>query len=142
LMTIDHDEPDLVGPVGARQQPLDPIFTFIADNRTKGISPTTGLTFHLEPALSAALWDLGGDEILERLQPEFDRILGNVVPSVTQVKKWRYAAPRSGHDDLFLAVDGVSQPVMLAGDAFGEAKVEGAFLSGRAVAEHVLQLNR
>jgi len=142
LMTTEDDVSEVVGPLGAVQQPLDPMFTFIADNRAKGISPTTGLTFHVEPALSAALWSLDNDEILSRLQPEFDRVLGTVKPASVQVKKWRYAAPRSSHDDLFLPVDRTSRPVMLAGDAFGDAKVEGAFLSGRAVAEHILRLNR
>jgi predicted NAD/FAD-dependent oxidoreductase len=140
LMTTDHDVRKIVGPLGARQQPDDPVFTFVADNRTKGISPQTALTLHVEPALSAALFDLGSDEILQRLQPELDRVLGSVEPQTVQVKKWRYAAPRSGHDDLFLAVEGTSHPVFLAGDAFGEAKVEGAFLSGRSVATHILTL--
>ena len=142
MMTTEDDVSHIVGSIGALQQPLDPMFTFIADNRTKGISPSTGLTFHVEPALSAALWNLGSEEILERLGPEFERVLGNVAPQATQVKKWRYAAPRSGHDDPFLAVDGMSRPVLLAGDAFGDAKVEGAFLSGRAVAARLLELIR
>ncbi|MGI9610325.1 MAG: FAD-dependent oxidoreductase, partial [Acidimicrobiia bacterium] len=140
LMTTDDDVGAVVGPLGARQQPLDPMFTFIADNHSKGISPQTALTFHVEPALTAALWGLGNDEILHRLQPEFDRVLGSVKPSTIQVKKWRYATPRSSHDDLFLPIDGTSAPVILAGDGFGEAKVEGAFLSGRAVAEQILSL--
>ncbi|MFW2382275.1 MAG: NAD(P)/FAD-dependent oxidoreductase [Acidimicrobiales bacterium] len=140
LMTTDDDAGEVVGPLGARQQPLDPMFTFIADNQRKGISPQTALTFHVESALSAALWDLGHDEILHRLQPEFDRVLGSVKPVQIQVKKWRYATPRSSHDDLFLPIGGTSVPVVLAGDGFGEAKVEGAFLSGRAVAERILRL--
>ncbi len=138
LMTTEDDVHEIVGPLGARQQPFDPVFTFIADNRTKGISPDTALTFHVEPALSAALYDLDVDEILRRLQPELDRILGPVKPATVQVKRWRYAAPRSSHDDLFFEIEGISQPVFLAGDAFGEAKVEGAFLSGRAVASRIL----
>jgi predicted NAD/FAD-dependent oxidoreductase len=138
LMTTEDDVREIVGPFGARQQPLDPVFTFIADNRTKGISPHTALTFHVEPAVSAALFDLDGDEVLRRLQPELDRVLGPVKPLAVQVKKWRYAAPRSGHDDRFCEVEGTSQPVFIAGDAFGEAKVEGAFLSGRAVASRIL----
>ena len=139
LISTDDDVSAVVGPTGARQAPLDPMFTFIADNKTKGISPETVLTFHAEAALSAALWDLSNDEILDRLQPELDRVLGSVKPSAIQVKKWRYAAPRSGHVDRFLRVDGTSRPLYLAGDAFGEAKVEGAFRSGRAVARALLE---
>lgn len=138
LVATDDDVAGVVGPIGARQAPLDPMFTFIADNKTKGISPETLLTFHTEAALSAALWNLDSDEILARLQPELDRVLGGVKPTSIQVKKWRYAAPRSGHSDRFLQVEGCSRPLFLAGDAFGEAKVEGAFRSGRAVARALL----
>ncbi len=134
LISTDDDVESIVGPNGARQQPLDPMFTFIADNRTKGISPETLLTFHTEPALSAALWNLEDKEILERLQPELGRVLGTVTPTAIQVKKWRYAAPRSGHPERFLSIPTTSAPVILAGDAFGEARVEGAFLSGRHAA--------
>ena len=139
LIATDDDVSGVVGPIGARQAPLDPMFTFIADNKLKGISPETVLTFHTEAALSAALWNLTNDEILDRLQPELSLVLGSVKPTSIQVKKWRYAVPRSGHDDRFLRVDGVSQPLFLAGDAFGEAKVEGAFRSGRAVARALLE---
>ena len=137
LVATSDDVAHVVGPIGARQRPLDPMFTFIADNKLKGISPETLLTIHAEPALSAALWGLSNAEILERLQPELDRVLGPVVPTSIQVKKWRYAAPRSGHADRFLRVD-ASRPLFLAGDAFGEARVEGAFRSGRAVAQALL----
>ena len=138
LVATDDDVAGVVGSIGARQAPLDPMFTFIADNKLKGISPETLLTFHTEAALSAALWDLDSDEILARLQPELDRVLGQVRPTSIQVKKWRYAAPRSGHAERYLRIEGCSRPLFLAGDAFGEAKVEGAFRSGRAVAQALL----
>lgn len=138
LVATDDDVSGVLGPIGARQAPLDPMFTFIADNKTKGISPETLLTFHTEPALSAALWNLSNDAILDRLQAELSRVLGSVKPTSIQVKKWRYAAPRSGHTDRCLRVEGTSRPIYLAGDAFGEAKVEGAFRSGRAVADALL----
>ncbi len=138
LATTDADIAKFLGPSGALQQPLDPMFTFIADNRAKGISKETGLTLHVEPALSSALWNCGDAEILERLTPELIRVFGNTKMKEMQVKKWRYAAPRNGHPDRFLAVDRTSHPLVMAGDAFGGAKVEGAFLSGRRAAEYLL----
>jgi len=137
LIPTEDDVSALVGPSGARQQPLDPMFTFIADNKAKGISPATVLTIHVEPALSAALWSLSDTKILARLQPELTRVLGNIQPTEVQVKKWRYAAPRTGYPERFLSLAHVGCPLVLAGDAFGEARVEGAFLSGRAVAREV-----
>lgn len=139
LVITDTDPADRLGRGGALQQPLDPMFTFIAENRAKGISDNFGLTFHTEPALSAALFDCPDQEIVARLTPELRRVLGDKSWKEIQVKRWRYAGPRNGHPDHFLVVDGPSHPVLLAGDAFGGAKVEGAFLSGRRAAEELLR---
>ncbi|NNF55897.1 MAG: NAD(P)-binding protein [Acidimicrobiales bacterium] len=139
LLITEHDPAGRLGPAGALQQPLDPMFTFIAENRAKGISDHIGLTFHTEPALSAALFDCSDQEIIDRLTPELRRVLGGDTWNEIQVKKWRYAGPRNGHPDRFLAVKGVRLPVLLAGDAFGGARVEGAFLSGRRAAEQLLR---
>ncbi len=138
LVITDTDPADRLGASGALQQPLDPMFTFIAENRAKGISDHIGLTFHTEPALSAALFDRPDQEIIDRLTPELHRVLGCKTWHEIQVKKWRYAGPRNGHPDRFLTVDGTSHPVILAGDAFGGARVEGAFLSGRRAAQQLL----
>ncbi len=123
-----------LGPAGARQLSSDPTFTFVADNRTKGISDRSAVTFHVDPGLSSSMWQLPDVEIRSRLEPEIGRFLGPVGVREFQVKKWRYAAPRQIHPDRYIDVRGCSRPVLLAGDAFGGAKVEGAFLSGRASA--------
>ncbi len=48
------------------------------------------------------------------------------------MKRWRYAQPTTGYDERCLATDGAA--LVFAGDAFGEAKVEGAARSGMAAA--------
>lgn len=127
-----------LGPSGARQQPDGPVFTFVADNHVKGISPVTAITAHVAPPVSASLWDRDDAAIVDRLGPELGELLDGFVIEELQVKKWRYAAPRRCLEQRFSSVVRTSGRVLLAGDAFGESKLEGAFLSGRAVAAALL----
>ena len=132
------DEPPVLGSVGALQQPDDPTFTFIADNQAKGISPVPAVTFHCAHGLSSDLWDLTDDQILDRLQPLAQTVLGDVAIGSAQVKKWLYAGPVEPWPDRAVLLASDPGPLALAGDAFGGPKVEGAFLSGVAAAELLL----
>ena len=51
-----------------------------------------------------------------------------------ELKRWRYSQPTVLHPERYLAADGLP-PLYFAGDAFREARVEGAFLSGTAAGE-------
>lgn len=126
------------GDAGALQRPDDPTFTFVADNRQKGISPSAAVTFHAAHARSAELWDAPDDEILEALRPDAERLLGSATIQEIQVKKWRYAGPVEPHPDRCVVVRDQPGRLVLAGDAFGGPKVEGAYLSGRAAAAAIL----
>ena len=136
LATLDRPAP--FGTAGALQRPDDPTFTFCCDNSTKGISPTPAATFHAAHALSAELWSWSDEEILRRLQPAAEVLLGDTRIDEIQVKKWRYAGPVEPWPDRCAVVAQPSGRLVLAGDAFGGSKVEGAFLSGIAAAEAVL----
>ncbi len=136
LATVDAS-PDF-GPAGAKQQPDDETFSFIADNAVKGISPEPAVTFHASHQRSAELWDSTDAEILAALRPEAERELGGVAITDVQVKKWRYAGPVEPYPERCLVASSSPGPLVLAGDAFGGPKVEGAYLSGRAGAAAVL----
>lgn len=136
LATLDQTAP--FGPAGALQRPDDPFFTFSCDNGTKGISPTPAATFHAAHSISAELWDSSDAEILTALQPHAEALLGQTRILEVQVKKWRYAGPVEPWPDRCAVLATTPGPVVMAGDAFGGPKVEGAFLSGVAAAEAVL----
>lgn len=138
LLVTGRGDTGGLGPAGARQSPDGPVFTFVADNHVKGISPVTAITAHAAPGVSASLWELDDTSIADRLVPDLVALLGDFEIDHIQVKKWRYAAPRRGLDQRYIQLPHTSSPVYVAGDAFGGAKLEGAFLSGRAVAEAVL----
>jgi predicted NAD/FAD-dependent oxidoreductase len=54
-----------------------------------------------------------------------------------QAHRWRYSQPRTPHAEACLLVESPA-PLVFAGDAFGQPRLEGAFLSGLAAARSLL----
>ena len=144
IRTIEYDktiaalvvvEGDSAIPEPGGVQDADTTFSFVADNRRKGVSPVGALTFHCNPAFSEARW--WGDaaqshaEVMELARPW----IGAARIVEHQPKRWRMATPRTTWPERCWSSDGV----VLAGDAFGHPRVEGAVLSGLAAARHVLE---
>ena len=115
----------------------DPTFTFVADNALKEVSAIAALTLHANDAVSIERLDADPAETLAWLQLQAARYIGDATPVAAQLKRWRYARPFVGHVDP-CAVVSADPLVVLAGDGFGPAKVEGAALSGLAAARLVL----
>jgi renalase len=128
------DRPSAVPAPGGVQ--TDPSFTFIGDNAAKGVSAVPAVTFHANPAWSHEHWDhdpaVVADELVELARPWF----GDAVLVDHQVKRWRFATPRSIWPDRCWTPDDGSR-VAVAGDAFAGPRVEGAALSGLAAADAV-----
>jgi predicted NAD/FAD-dependent oxidoreductase len=111
---------------------------WIAYNQAKGISATPAVTIHATPAFSLEHQEddrqKTGRYLLEVAAPW----LGSETAEF-QVHAWRYARPRHEHDQPCLTLN--QSPVLLiAGDAFGGPRVEGAALSGWAAAEALKEL--
>jgi hypothetical protein len=117
-------------PPGALQRPHAPIF-WIGDNNRKGISPNaTVLTAQAGPTYSQQLWERTDADILASMKVDMLPILGERVRIVeAELKRWRYAQPKSVYKDRCLAAADLP-PLIFAGDAFGGPRVEGAVLSG------------
>ena len=112
--------------------------SWVGDNQAKGISAVPALTLHARGDLSAELWSEGAAAALEVLVEEAAAWMGPAAPLETELVRWRYATPAVlHHERCLVAVDG-SHPIVCAGDAFGEARVEGAARSGLAAADAVL----
>jgi len=140
LVTLDRS-PGLPEP-GAIQQADDPTFTFVADNQAKGVSDAPAVTFHCALELSRQLWPLDDGNVLAHIHTDMRRYLGGAAVSEVQVKRWRYAGPVEPRPEPCLVVAESPGPLVIAGDGFAGAKVEGAFLSGLAAAEAVLNNRR
>lgn len=125
---------------GALQRPNHDI-SWIADNQRKGISPEARIiTVHAGPDFSHRLWDATDGDALSALTNGLRPFLGaRAAIREAQLKRWRYALPIRLHPDRCLAIQS-PRPLIFAGDAFGEPRVEGAFLSGLAAATAALRL--
>jgi predicted NAD/FAD-dependent oxidoreductase len=132
--------PSKILPPGGIKLDQSPI-QWLADNSQKGISPNaTAVTIHAAADFSYQNFDLNPDQQAEKLITAAKPWLGDDIQD-WQVHKWRYSQPAQMYPERFLEVPDVL-PVYFAGDAFGGPRVEGAALSGIAVAQHLMQILR
>ncbi len=133
-------EVDLPAP-GALQRP-GALVPWLADNRRKGISPeATVLTAHASADFSTAHFDDDDERIINAFLGELAPLLsGAPAPVDVQIKRWRYALPTTLHNAPYLRASNLP-PLFFAGDAFGAPRVEGAALSGLAVADAIRTLS-
>lgn len=133
---------DAVLPEPGAIAPTDGPLDWVADNRSKGISSRRALTVHVGAAASRDWWDRADAEVVDLVAAEL-RSLTGTAPGIADwsVQRWRYARPSTLHAEPCLAAGGVP-PLVFAGDAFGEAKVEGAVCSGWAAAAMLRSLIR
>jgi predicted NAD/FAD-dependent oxidoreductase len=129
LVTLDR--PPGIDAPGGVQNPNDDV-SFVADNQAKGVSAAPAVTLHASAAWSDAHWDDDVDALRAQLveigRPWIDP--GSIIEA--QVKKWRFATPRSvWPDPCWRSADG---DIVLAGDAFDGPRIEAAHNSGLAAA--------
>ena len=125
----------------------EPVY-WITDNNRKGVSPhASTFTIHAGADFSRAHWEaddaLVVATLIEHARKFWRDAGGQPIEKVEvenrQVKRWRYSKPTVMHAERFLAVR-TSPPLVFAGDAFGDACVEGAALSGLAAAREIASL--
>lgn len=131
LATLDR--PPAVPEPGGRQHPTDTL-SFVADNQRKGISDAPAITVHANAEWSLAHWDTDPTEVLAALTVAAADHLGDATIVESQLKKWRFATPKSTWPEPCWIAPDTPGPLVLAGDAFAGPKVEGAVLSGLAAA--------
>jgi predicted NAD/FAD-dependent oxidoreductase len=132
---LDH-APAIPAPGGV--QLSDGPFSFVADNQAKGISPRPAVTLHATGELSRRLWDASDAVALPTLIDEGRPWLGRDATVVDAcLVRWPYARPTVLYPLPCRVVDGDRAPLVFAGDAFEQARVEGAALSGLAAAAAV-----
>jgi predicted NAD/FAD-dependent oxidoreductase len=107
---------------------------WIADNTTKGISSgAPHVTIHAGPAFSREHWHSDDETVKNLLVSAAQPWLGSDIKAY-QVHRWRYSKPIATLSESCYSLD-IARPLILAGDAFGGPRVEGAALSGLAGAE-------
>ena len=109
---------------------------WIGDNQAKGVSNEPAITIHASAAFSQEHWHRDRLTVGRELLDSAEQLLGAAVVDY-QVHGWLYSKPVTTESEQALLVS--EAPVMvLAGDAFGGPKIEGAVLSGWAAAEILL----
>ena len=119
-------------------QNADETFSFIADNTAKGVSTVPAITFHTNPAWSEEHWSTDRHVVDAELCRLAAPWLGDAHILEHQVKRWRFATPRTIWAEPCWRSDVGVAPVVLAGDAFAGPRVEGAAVSGLAAARSLL----
>jgi len=135
LVTLDG--PSSIEAPGGLQQPTASL-SFVGDNMRKGISAAPAVTIHANAEWSKTHWNSAADDVVAALRAEAQPFLGAAPVIETQLKKWRFATPRSIWPYRCWSSTGGRAPLVLAGDAFAGPRVEGAVLSGLAAARALL----
>ena len=130
-LVVALDGPPSVPAPGGVRPGADPVWSWVGDNRAKGVSDVPSVTLHTTAPVAAAWWDRPADALAADLLDAAVPWLGGSTVVDARVHRWRYATPQVVRPERCLEV---APGVVLAGDAFGGPRVEGAYLSGRAAA--------
>ncbi|MDJ0962046.1 MAG: FAD-dependent oxidoreductase [Acidimicrobiia bacterium] len=109
---------------------------WIADNHHKSISDVPAVTIHSSAAFALQHLDHDPAGWVDALTTAAAPHLTGKATTATG-HRWRYSQPRTTRNDGSRGVRG-SAPLVLAGEVFAGAKVEGAYLSGVSAAQRVL----
>ncbi|MDJ0955067.1 MAG: FAD-dependent oxidoreductase [Acidimicrobiia bacterium] len=124
-------------PEGHLAEPA-PDVAWMADNQHKGTSAQPSVTIHSTAGFASANLDADPDRWTQHVADQVAPILeARIISAVGH--RWRYAEPRTTFDSGAITI-GHAPPIVMAGEVFAGAKVEGAYLSGLAAADSVLEL--
>ena len=130
-LVLALDRTAVVPAPGGVQLADDPVWSWVADNVAKGVSDLPAVTLHSTAALATARWEDDSALLTADLITAAEPWLGDAVVITARLQRWRYATPSGPRPERCLEV---ASGVVLAGDAFGGPRIEGAFLSGLAAA--------
>ena len=111
---------------------------WVSDNVRKGLAQNvpSAITFHLTPEFSAANYGASENELFTQLADELKPWLGGATIVGQAMHRWRYSEPKTtfAEDHLWLP----ELRLGVCGDAFGGPRVEGAAISGLALARKIV----
>ncbi|MFT7473303.1 MAG: renalase [Verrucomicrobiales bacterium] len=134
-LLVTLEQPSAVAAPGGIQRTENDLFTFITDNHHKGLSAIPALTFHVNGRVSGARWNDNPAVVLAELLAKAKPWIGDASIIEIELQKWKFAGPYAPHPERYVVARTSPGSLVLAGDAFGGPKVEGAFNSGQAAAE-------
>jgi len=135
-LVVALDGPAAVPTPGGVQPIDDPVWSWVGDNQAKGVSTAPAVTLHTTTAVASERWDDDREALTADLVTATAPWLGGAGVVDVRLHRWRYATPVRPWPERWLEV---GPGAFLAGDAFGGPRVEGAYLSGRAAAAHIVE---
>ena len=120
---------------GAIQKP-NKFWDFVADNKLKGISKKHCITAHASPSFSDSIWGFNDEKCKSIMLYELAKIV-NFDKIETKIHKWKYAKPKHVLNYFFKQAKH-NPNLIITGEIFGGAKLEGAFLSGINTANYLV----
>ena len=131
-LVLALDAPPPIPAPGGVQLTGDPVWSWVGDNQAKGVSATPSVSLHTTAAVASARWNDDRRMLTTDLIDAAAPWLGNAGVVDARLQRWQYATPAEPCSERCLEV---APGVILAGDAFGGPRVEGAYLSGLAAAK-------
>ena len=133
LLELSGPSSWLLTPPGGWQRPF-PGVHFIGDSKAKGIdSNQHSVTIHFDPTFSDEHFDKSKEELEELVFKSVEQVIPRHLIVSVGLHKWRYAIPTILFPERHLECDFDGGSLFFCGDAFKQAAVEGAFLSGKSV---------
>ena len=110
---------------------------WVVDNVAKGIAQgaKAAITVHLSREFSAEHYADSEVELFERLLPALRPLLGEALVETRALHRWRYSEPRTVYPQRCLWLSDLN--LGFCGDGFGGPRVEGAAVSGLALAREI-----
>ena len=120
---------------GAMQKP-NSFWDFVTDNKLKGISKKHCITAHASASFSDFIWEFNDEKCKSIMINELAKLV-NFEKIETKIHKWKYAKPKQVFNYFFKQAKD-NQNLIITGEIFGGAKLEGAFLSGFNTANYLV----
>lgn len=109
---------------------------YIVDNKKRGISKVPALTIATDERFAEERFDDDREKVLDEIiEIASEYFSGDILHK--QIHGWKYAFPLTEYKKAFEYINAPT-PFVLAGDAFLDLSVEGAFLSGKTAAEFLI----
>jgi renalase len=134
LVTLDGES--AVSPAGEKHR--EGPFRWVADNVRKGIAQNVpaAITFHVNREYSAEHYGDSEEALFEQLEPAMKPWLGDAKIVARKLHRWRFSEPRNGFEANCVWLP--ERKLGFCGDAFGGPRVEGAAVSGLALARKIV----
>ncbi|MDI9878744.1 NAD(P)/FAD-dependent oxidoreductase [Flectobacillus longus] len=109
--------------------------SWVVDNAEKGLTVSPTLTIHASPSYSQLSLEEKAENVAKELITSISDIVNPEQIETYQIHRWRYALASQRASEPFLQLK--NYPIYIGGDAFGVGNVEGAFVSGDAIAKAI-----